>query len=408
MNPRDPRRSVPPLLLLVLLIAFPQLSETLYAPVLPHIADAFQVPAATAQLTMSIYFLAFALGVVAWGRLADQRGRRPAMLAGLACYTAGAGLALWAPTFDVLLAARFLLAFGASAGSVVVQTVLRDRYSGAQLAAVFSIIGASLSLSPALGPPTGAMLALQFGHLGAFCLLALIGIGLWLATHHWLGETRPQQDSPRIAPPGLWRVARRVAGDGRLWVAACQVAGFNVILFGYYTLAPFTLQQLGWPGWVFGLSGLAIALGSVAGAWVNRRLLRRHAPPLLVRAAVLASGAAAALQVGWVFLADGDPARVLAGLILCQFLMMLAYGCAIPNLLATALEAYGEVRGTAAALFGLTYYLMIAAGLGLLSVMHRGSVMYQPVVILGVTLLLAITLLHRASRPPIAASAPRT
>lgn len=58
-----PRAAQPPLLLLVLLIAFPQLSETLYAPVLPHIATAFEVPAATAQLTMSVYFLAFARGL---------------------------------------------------------------------------------------------------------------------------------------------------------------------------------------------------------------------------------------------------------------------------------------------------------------------------------------------------------
>lgn len=397
MKSHDANRPAPPLLLLVLLIAFPQLSETLYAPVLPHIASAFGVTAAKAQLTMSIYFLAFALGVVAWGRMADQRGRRPAMLVGLTCYAVGAGLALWAPGFGALLMARFLLAFGASAGSVVVQTVLRDRYSGAQLAGVFSIIGASLSLSPALGPPAGAVLALQFGHIGAFALLALIGIGLWLDTHRWLAETRPQADSQHVRATRLWAVAGRVTKDGRLWMAAAQVAGFNVILFGYYTLAPFTLQQLGWPGWVFGLSGLAIALGSVLGAWVNRRLLRHHAPRRLVQGAVVASVAIAVLQAGWVLLADGEPTRILGGLILFQFLLMLAYGCAIPNLLANALEAYGDIRGTAAALFGLAYYLMIAAGLGLLSVLHRGAVMYHPVAILGVTMLLAATLLYRGS-----------
>lgn len=396
MTPTSPRTALPPLLLLVLLIAFPQLSETLYAPVLPHIASAFKVPAATAQLTMSVYFLAFALGVVAWGRMADRRGRRPAMLAGLACYLLGACLALAAPSFDVLLAARFLLAFGASAGSVVVQTVLRDRYHGAQLAGVFSIIGAALSLSPALGPPMGALLAQRFGHIGVFSFLALTGIALLLAAQRWLAETRPGTGSAAPAP-AFWTVGRRVSMDARLWIAACQVAGFNVILFGYYTLAPFTLQQLGWPGWVFGLTGLAVASGSVLGAWINRRLLRHHPPAQLVRVAVLASGLASLLQVGWVLIADGQPAWVLGGLVLCQFLLMLAYGCAIPNLLASALDAYSDVRGTAAALFGLAYYLMLAAGLGLLSLFHHASVMYQPLSILTVALLLALTLLRLRS-----------
>lgn len=395
MTAPSPRTALPPLLLLVLLIAFPQLSETLYAPVLPHIATAFEVPDATAQLTMSIYFLAFALGVVAWGRMADSRGRRPAMLAGLACYLLGACLALMAPDFGVLLAARFLLAFGASAGSVVVQTVLRDRYQGTQLAGVFSIIGAALSLSPALGPPIGALLAQRFGHVGVFCFLVLTAVGLLVATHRWLAETRPGMGTP--AAPALLSVARRAATDARLWVVACQVAGFNVILFGYYTLAPFTLQELGWPGWVFGLTGLAVALGSVLGAWINRRLLRHHPPAQLVRFAVLASVLASLLQVGWVVIADGDPTWVLGGLVLCQFVMMLAYGCAIPNLLATALLKYSDVRGTAAALFGLAYYLMIAAGLGLLSLFHDASVLYQPLGILVVALLVALTLLRLRS-----------
>jgi len=400
MKPPRPRTAPPPLLLLVLLIAFPQLSETLYAPVLPHIATAFGVPAATAQLTMSIYFLAFALGVVAWGRMADRRGRRPAMLAGLGCYLLGASLALMASSFGVLLASRFLLAFGASAGSVVVQTVLRDRYQGAQLAGVFSVIGAALSLSPALGPPTGALLAQRFGHIGVLSFMAAMGIGLLLSTQQWLGETRPGASSASGAATAFSVVARRVATDGRLWIAACQVAGFNVILFGYYTLAPFTLQQLGWPGWVFGLTGLSVALGSVLGAWINRHLLRHHPPAQLVRFAVLVSGLASLLQVGWVLIANGEPAWVLGGLVLCQFLLMLAYGCAIPNLLATALDAYSEVRGTAAALFGLTYYLLLAAGLGLLSLFHRPSVMYQPMAMLVVAVLLALMLVCFRSPSP--------
>ena len=117
-----------PLALLILLLGFPQLSETIYAPALTEIALAYRVSAGQAQLTMSVYFLAFAFGVVCWGRCADLYGRRPALLAALLCYGAGAGLAWLSRDFTVLLLARLLLAFGASAGSVVVQTMLRDRY----------------------------------------------------------------------------------------------------------------------------------------------------------------------------------------------------------------------------------------------------------------------------------------
>lgn len=54
---------VPSLLLLIVLVGFPQISETIFTPSLPDIAYDFQVSMATVQLTLSIYFLAFALGV---------------------------------------------------------------------------------------------------------------------------------------------------------------------------------------------------------------------------------------------------------------------------------------------------------------------------------------------------------
>ena len=74
---------LPPLWLVVGLMMFPQIVETIYSPVLTHIATEFRVSEGQASQTLSVYFLAFAAGVVCWGRLCDLVGRRPAMLAGL-------------------------------------------------------------------------------------------------------------------------------------------------------------------------------------------------------------------------------------------------------------------------------------------------------------------------------------
>ena len=74
---------LPPLWLVVGLMMFPQIVETIYSPVLTHIATQFRVSEGQASQTLSVYFLAFAVGVVCWGRLCDLIGRRPAMLAGL-------------------------------------------------------------------------------------------------------------------------------------------------------------------------------------------------------------------------------------------------------------------------------------------------------------------------------------
>ncbi|WP_421164965.1 MFS transporter, partial [Aeromonas dhakensis] len=137
---------LPPLWLVVGLMMFPQIVETIYSPVLTHIATEFRVSEGQASQTLSVYFLAFAAGVVCWGRLCDLIGRRPAMLAGLLTYGAGTLLALLATEFETLLLARVIAAFGAAVGSVVTQTMLRDSYQGSDLARVFSVMGIALSL----------------------------------------------------------------------------------------------------------------------------------------------------------------------------------------------------------------------------------------------------------------------
>lgn len=53
----------PPLWLLTLLIMFPQLVETIYSPALPHISSSFAVSHEQAAQTLSVYFIAFAIGV---------------------------------------------------------------------------------------------------------------------------------------------------------------------------------------------------------------------------------------------------------------------------------------------------------------------------------------------------------
>ncbi|QZP32706.1 MFS transporter [Pseudomonas sp. DR48] len=156
----------------IALLMFPQIAQTLYSPALADIGEVFAVGAQQAAQTLSVYFLAFAFGVVVWGRSCDRIGRRPSMLAGLALYAGASVLALNARTFDALLMAQALAAFGAAVGSVVTQTLLRDRFKGTELAQVFSIMGIALAASPAIGLFTGASLVHAFGYRGVLMPVA--------------------------------------------------------------------------------------------------------------------------------------------------------------------------------------------------------------------------------------------
>lgn len=342
---------LPPLWLVVGLMMFPQIVETIYSPALTHIASQFRVSDAQASQTLSVYFLAFAVGVVCWGRLCDLIGRRPAMLAGLLTYGLGTLLALLANQFETLLLARVISAFGAAVGSVVTQTMLRDSYQGRELAAVFSVMGVALSLSPVLGLMSGGLLAEQFGYLGIFSGLLLLAMVLMVLTSWRLPETRPSTRT-RVA---LWPLARRMMRDGGLWRSALLVALFNTMLFGYYSLAPFIFAGLGLSASDFGYSGLVLALATLIGSLLNKRLLGRGwSPASLIRLAVslaLGSGLAVWMSQGSLWF------------LLPMMGTVVAFGIAIPNVLSQALLAYREVAGSAGALFGLAYYLLLSLGL---------------------------------------------
>ncbi|SNY68248.1 MFS transporter [Enterobacter sp. CC120223-11] len=339
------------LALAVALLMFPQIAETLYSPVLTDISEHFRVTAEQASLTLSLYFIGFAAGVLVWGRLCDTLGRRPALLLGLAVYALSAVVALLTHHFTVLLLARVCSAFGAAACSVVVQTLLRDKVSGAALTRLFNIIGIALAISPAIGVFSGGLLATLWGYQGVFSALALLAFCLLLWTGLKLEETRPtmHSHSPLLA------VGSRMIQDKKILLATLLVALWNVSLFSYYSLAPFIFATLKLSASAFGLTGLVLAGGSLLGAQINRLLLKNSDRQTLIL--LLAGGVNLLGGVG-VWLCSAS-----LWFLLPMLLVMVSFSMAIPVILSSALSAYGECRGTAGALFGLGYYALIGAGL---------------------------------------------
>ncbi|EMF0805421.1 TPA: MFS transporter [Klebsiella aerogenes] len=339
--------------LVTALLMFPQIAETIYSPALTDISTHFSVSAADAAQTLAVYFIGFAVGVLFWGWFSDRRGRRPALLLGLAVYTAGCMLALAAPNFSVLLAARIVAAFGAATGSVVGQTVLRDAFDGRRLAAIFSFVGMVLAISPAIGVYLGGVLTAWRGMNGVFGALALLAAALLLLCAMIMPETRP----PRTGDQALWPLMRRMLADAKIRLAVALVAALNIGLFSYYSQGPFLFARLGLDARIFGYSGMALAAGALVGAQGNRLLLRRGAGqrPIFICAGLLllpASAGVCLLADSWFFL-------------LPMIAVATAYAMAIPVVLGTALSDYADCRGSAGALFGLTYYLVIGLGLAL-------------------------------------------
>ncbi|WP_300479421.1 multidrug effflux MFS transporter [Shewanella sp.] len=380
----------PPLGLVVLLMMFPQIMETIYSPALPNIAENFAVSVAAASQTLSVYFMAFAIGVFCWGRLADIIGRRKAMLAGLVCYAIGSALALMVSDFSLLLMARILSAFGAAVGSVITQTMMRDSYSGEELAKVFSVMGMSLGISPVIGLLLGSVLSAYWGYQGVFVALMVSAIVLLFLSVRSLPETKPAH-TQKIA---IGELAIKMLSDSGIIKNTLLVAAFNLMWFSYFSLAPFMFQAQGLSTLAFGTSGLLLGFGTFLGSYVNKIMLGRgHTGARLVRlsSAIALVGGLGIWLIQSTFIGLNN-VYFLAPMLL----IVIAYGIAIPNILSSALANYRAYAGSAGALFGLFYYILLGLGLGGAGIIHHLGIVITLSALLCVRLGVNVGLAHKA------------
>lgn len=379
---KNVRNTAPSILLIIVLVGFPQISESIFTPVLPMISSNLHVTAATSQLTMSIYFIAFAIGVLFWGQLSDKIGRRKSINLGIIVYLLGnIGLFL-SPTFKLLLASRFIQAFGASVGSVVTQTIMRESFDGIKGAKVFSQVGAAMALSPALGPLIGGAIQTYFGYRNVFSTLIVMAILVLLYSYTSLPETRDENNIQQVS---LLRVTWRLLKDPIVWTYGILIGGINGILFGYYSEAPFIfMEHFGYSSVKYGSLGMTLALASLIGATiVNFAIKYIRAETIALLGLTFSTISGLLLLISLQF----DQAYLM---IVGFFLIFLGLNTTLPITLNLALKGYEDVIGCASGIFSFGYYLIVSLLTYLISFIHDGTIFALPSFIFVISLIMLI------------------
>lgn len=316
------------------------------------------------QLLVYMYVLGFALMQIVYGPLSDIIGRRPILIIGLSIFSLGSLVAIFAPSFSVLLAARVIQGMGAAAGRVLAVAIVRDRFEGREMARVMSLTMMVFIIVPVIAPATGSLFLLFGSWRTIFggMLVAAIAMLAWF----WLRMPETLHPEYRF-PFSLDRIAKGV----RVTVTTRVAIGYSTVLglmFGGIMAYVGSAQQI-FETEVYGLGPLfPVVFGSIAAVMgvaslVNSSLVRRIGMRRMSHAGLCGSLAVTAilLLVGLVY--DGrPPLLVFAGLLATnQFLQSLAF----PNFNAMAMEPLGAVAGTAASFMGF-YTTLIGAIAGLL------------------------------------------
>lgn len=175
-----------PLLTVILaaLAAMSPLAIDTYIASLPDIAAFFGVKLNIAELTITLYFLGFAIGNFIGGPLSDAFGRKTIALTGVALYGFSALLIPFCPSIEYVLILRVLQAFGGGFGTVTANVFVRDWYSGKQVARFVTIISMIIMLAPLFAPVVGTALIHWLGWKSIF--ISLFGYSILLFSALWL------------------------------------------------------------------------------------------------------------------------------------------------------------------------------------------------------------------------------
>src|SRR5579871_3371345 len=142
-------------------MAIEALAIDIMLPALPNMGDAFSVANPNDRsLVLTVFLVAFGLPQLVFGPISDSLGRRTPILAGLAAYVLGAFGVLAAPSFSVLLGLRLAQGVGAAAIRVAAVAAVRDRYSGAAMAEIMSVVMIIFLIIPIVMPGVGQVILL--------------------------------------------------------------------------------------------------------------------------------------------------------------------------------------------------------------------------------------------------------
>jgi DHA1 family bicyclomycin/chloramphenicol resistance-like MFS transporter len=318
-------------------------------PALPNMGDAFGVANANDRsLVLTVFLLGLGLPQLVFGPLSDRFGRRVPLLIGITAYTVAALVAPFAPTFGALLALRFLQGMGSAAVSVASQSLVRDLYSGREMAEIMSMVWSVFMIVPIVAPSVGQVILFVAPWQVIFVFMGVIGLVFGVWSYLRLTETLTAENRR----PLTWSSI----GGGFLLVLSNRTGLFygltSMFLFGGVLGFVNTAQQIyvGIYGLgalfplVFALSPLTFAIAFMLNSRVVARVGMRRLSHGAMLSFIVVTGVWLAIALTgfmplWLFI----PALSLT---------LLAQGLAWGNVGALAMEPLGAVAGTATAVFG--------------------------------------------------------
>lgn len=318
-------------------------------PALPQMGEALGIAEPNErQWIVTSYLLGFGVSQIVYGTLSDRFGRRPVLMAGLGIYLAASVFAAFAGSFEAMMLARVLQGVGAAATRVLAVSIVRDCYSGRDMARVMSLALIVFLAVPILAPSIGQAILWVAPWRWIFGVLTAFGAAVMLWAAIRLPETLHEEDRTPIEVKSIVAAFRTTltsrVGVGYMLAMTFVLGG----LFGFINSAQQVFVDVfkapEWFTTIFALIAGFMAVASLLNSHIVGRLGMRR----VSHGALLGYITLTCLHAG-LALAGKESLWLFA---LMQGGTMFCFGLLAPNFGAMAMDPLGHVAGTASSVQG--------------------------------------------------------
>ncbi len=348
--------------LMALMVSLTALSIDAVLPLLSVAgADLGVSDANQTQYVIGFLLLGLTLGQLIYGPLADSFGRKLSIYIGLSIFIIGSLLSYNANSYEWMLVGRVLQGFGAAAPRVSSVAILRDLFSGREMARVLSFIMAVFIFVPVVAPALGeAILVLSHWRMifALFILIALI-ISVWMSLR--LPETLTEENRHSFSFADIYKSITLVLTNTQTLGHTFSAGLVFGCLIGYLNCARQIFQDYYDTGHLFVLYFSFSALSVGVASLVNSSIVRKYGMHRISRLALILMIVLALLFLPVTLL---QPASTpFTGFMLYSIFTFFCLGLLFGNLNAMAMEPMGHLAGVASSVIGaLTSAISLLVG----------------------------------------------
>ncbi|MEP6749854.1 MAG: multidrug effflux MFS transporter [Bacteroidota bacterium] len=341
-------------------------SIDMYLPGFPEIAHDLHTTIGNVALSVSTYFLGFAVGQIMYGPLLDRFGRKKPLYVGLSLYIIATAGCIAFHSISTLLLFRFVQALTGCVASVAAMAMVRDFFPVKESAKIISFLVLILGASPLLAPTIGSFIVTNLGWQWVFVALAAIVLIMLLVTIFFLPEGHVPDLSISLKPEPIIKGFREILLKRQFYVYSLAGTFSFAGLFAYVAGSPaIFMEGFHLSATMYGAVFAFLSVGFIGGSQLNHILSRQWTSEEIFKSAVIVQVCTAICY----FIGEYHSWYGIAGNIALLFVVLSCCGITYPNAASIAMAPFSKNAGSAAALLGFIQIGIggvISSGAGLL------------------------------------------